>query len=729
MDPATGDFLELGAPGGDAFFEFMGMHSVPAEIPELPVVALERADLPESLVVMMGGTKAAPLSIYPLNATIESITWSSADESIAAVDQNGNVTGAALGETTITVSITVGGEVITDTMTVTVMESADNLYAFILTDFATMGGLAWAQVPDTAPEAPEYLAATDWTIEAAEYVDGYIYAYGYDSYSWEDTSRYLFTIDPETFEIIDAVNTGMELFVYDMSYDYATGTMYALASYNNDGGADLYMVDLKSGKLILASTLDKFFLALAFDEKGTLYAIDESEMFEDPETWEVTVADAGLYTIDPASGEYELVGYTGLKNNMFSSMTFDFDTGNLYWNTCYRQDFWSPVEAKFCVVEPKTGTATDLGFLGTAGSQISALIAIADEYPEVPEPALSAIVLEEKLHVLGEGQSAQLNPILIHPACEAEISYTSSDEAVAVVDGSGVVTAVAPGTAEITATAAQGDVTVSDTCKVVVLAADAAFTAFETRTNTWSAIGRMDLMDVASVSEAQESVLAAAYVGDTIYGYDAQHNFFKVEGEDFTRTIIGTTGLELGAMGELGVDYLDIRGMAYDAASDRLLVLGAKCCPADGWIDEYLGGTSIYEVNLENGNLTLVTGLSEEIYNIRGLAVDGNGVVYVYSAFDDYFSAIDLSTGAFTHKCTLQSLGIYASSEHNMPMAYDAATGLVYCLFTSNGSCHNLLTFNPVTAQVENLGEVGEVVYNADTWMNEGPTFSALLIK
>ena len=64
-----------------------------------------------------------------------------------------------------------------------------------------------------------------------------------------------------------------------------------------------------------------------------------------------------------------------------------------------------------------------------------------------------------------------------------------------------------------------------------------------------------------------------------------------------------------------------------------------------------------------------------------------------------------------------------------MPMAYDAATGLVYCLLTGNGTFHNMMTFNPMTAQVQNLGEVGEVVYNEDTWMNEGPTFSVLLIK
>ena len=100
-----------------------------------------------------------------------------------------------------------------------------------------------------------------------------------------------------------------------------------------------------------------------------------------------------------------------------------------------------------------------------------------------------------------------------------------------------------------------------------------------------------------------------------------------------------------------------------------------------------------------------------------------------YSAFNDYFNLVDMTDGSHTTKCTLQSLGIYGSSDHNMPMAYDADTGLVYCLFTSNGSFHKMLTFNPLTAQVEELGNVGEVVYNEDVWAYRGPTFSALIIK
>ena len=733
MDPATGEYLELGTVGGAEFFEFMGLYAVPAEIPELPVVPLETAELADSLAVMSGGTKAAPLSLSPLNATIESISWSSADESVATVDQNGNITGVAPGETTVTVSIVVGENTVTDTMDVTVLESADNIYAYVLTDFATMGGQAWAEVPDIAPEAPNYLVGTDWCMEAAEYVndpDGsYIYAYGYDPYDWEDTSRYLFTIDPESFEIVETVNTGMDLFIYDMSYDYTTGIMYALASYNNDGGADLYMVDLNTGKLILSAPMDKFFMGIAFDASGTLYAVDQAEMYEDPITWEVVVSDTGLYTIDPVTGEYELVGYTGMKNNMYTSIAFDFDTGNLYWNTTYRQDYWSPVEAKFCVIDPVTGAATDLGFLGASGSQISALFTIADEYPEAPEPTLSNLILSEKLVMLAVEETYVIEPLLIHPSCEAELSFVSSDENVAIVAADGTVTGVGAGTAEITVTAISGDVTVSDVCRVVIFGEGDGLLAFENKTNTWSTISRMDASNVTSVSEEQSGIAAAAYVGDTIYGYDAQHVFFKVEGDAFTRTDLGAAGLEPGPMGEIGADFMDIRGMAYDAVNDRLLVLAAKCALQDGWIDEYVSGTTIYEADVQTGALTALVTLDENLYCVRGMTVDAEGNVYVYTAFDDYFSVIDLETGSYEHKCTLQSLGIYGSSEHNMPMAYDAVTGLIYCLFTSNGSFHEMLTFDPATAKVQSLGQVGMVEYDPMEWVYTGPTFSALLIK
>lgn len=67
--------------------------------------------------VRTGMTIALTATIVPAGTTV---TWSSADEEIATVDNTGTVTGVGVGEVGITASITVGGTTYSDTLTVTV---------------------------------------------------------------------------------------------------------------------------------------------------------------------------------------------------------------------------------------------------------------------------------------------------------------------------------------------------------------------------------------------------------------------------------------------------------------------------------------------------------------------------------------------------------------------------------------------------------------------------------
>lgn len=67
--------------------------------------------------VKTGMTIALTATIVPAGATV---TWSSADEEIATVDNTGTVTGVGVGEVGITASITVGGTTYSDTLTITV---------------------------------------------------------------------------------------------------------------------------------------------------------------------------------------------------------------------------------------------------------------------------------------------------------------------------------------------------------------------------------------------------------------------------------------------------------------------------------------------------------------------------------------------------------------------------------------------------------------------------------
>lgn len=56
-----------------------------------------------------GETQTLALKVQPTQASLDGLTWSSADEEIARVDRNGNVTGLKKGTTTIT-AVTVGGK-------------------------------------------------------------------------------------------------------------------------------------------------------------------------------------------------------------------------------------------------------------------------------------------------------------------------------------------------------------------------------------------------------------------------------------------------------------------------------------------------------------------------------------------------------------------------------------------------------------------------------------------
>lgn len=56
-----------------------------------------------------GETQTLALKVSPTKASLDGLTWSSADEEIARVDRNGNVTGLKKGTTTIT-AVTVGGK-------------------------------------------------------------------------------------------------------------------------------------------------------------------------------------------------------------------------------------------------------------------------------------------------------------------------------------------------------------------------------------------------------------------------------------------------------------------------------------------------------------------------------------------------------------------------------------------------------------------------------------------
>lgn len=71
-------------------------------------------------------------AINPTNATNKNVTWSTADDSIVTIDENGKVKGIREGATTITVTTEDGNKtascIITVTQPVTHITNEDNIY-------------------------------------------------------------------------------------------------------------------------------------------------------------------------------------------------------------------------------------------------------------------------------------------------------------------------------------------------------------------------------------------------------------------------------------------------------------------------------------------------------------------------------------------------------------------------------------------------------------------------
>ena len=85
--------------------------------------------------LFVGDTETLTAAVEPANATDQTVTWSSSDESVATVDAYGVVTAVAAGEATITATATNGEfESKTATVTVSVLASAGTYQASVGTD-------------------------------------------------------------------------------------------------------------------------------------------------------------------------------------------------------------------------------------------------------------------------------------------------------------------------------------------------------------------------------------------------------------------------------------------------------------------------------------------------------------------------------------------------------------------------------------------------------------------
>ena len=294
------------------------------EVRVFDMVHVESIAVDEPREIPENGKYKLKYTVLPETATEKAVTFASSDPSVAAVSEDGTVTGVSEGCAEITVTSVDGG--ISSAVTVTVTNDARfaNLYAYIQYD--PIGGNQdfIAHFTDLAPDIIEHVldipgcpAVRPGTSSAA--VAGN-YVYGYTKPGMYSGDFYI--IDLTTWEItFPAGEEAGDYLVYDMAYDHERQRMFAMATHY---GSDFWLVEVDR-------------------RDGSITTI--AEMNDRTDTGK-------LASVNLETGECSIIADTGIPTYFANTMEFDHDNQCIYWcnslsNGLYILDYHTG-ETEFC---------------------------------------------------------------------------------------------------------------------------------------------------------------------------------------------------------------------------------------------------------------------------------------------------------------------------------------------------------------------------------------------
>ena len=261
--------------------------------------------------------------VLPEEAFNKDVVFTSSDESVAVVLEDGNVVGMKTGTATITAATVDGGH--TDTCEVNVIDTGkisselfiyNETYVYDKRFYHT----SLHKFTSSLPEFTELVAdlsddeLNGYTITACEYVGGKIYGYMTTNYY---NYRYII-IDAES-QTVDYWGRTNLLNPQAIRYDYTTNTLYAIA-YPETSSAKkaLYTVDIDTGELTkIAGFSNSNLTEMVISRDGRMFGFIYSTVYEiNKATGELT----RLFAFDAPDG------YTKWPWNAVC----DFDTGLIY---------------------------------------------------------------------------------------------------------------------------------------------------------------------------------------------------------------------------------------------------------------------------------------------------------------------------------------------------------------------------------------------------------------
>lgn len=250
----------------------------------------------------------------------------------------------------------------------------------------------------------------------------------------------------------------MDVIPEDMAYDAAGQQLYAVA----DG--QLVCIDKCMGTTRTVGAIGVPTNTLACDGQGNFYCV---ALGAEEET-----ANRGFvyrFTLDTLETP-EAVTASNINNNSHQALEWSANAGKLFFASVHTYTNDWGMENADCYtweIDPATGEVKEQSYFN---AQIAALCIPTRQSADWAKPVdtVEAVQLSHTTLELIRGSSATITAsVLPWTVSNRDIHWSSSDETVATVDGDGVITAVAPGQAVVTAASAL-DPSVTASCTVTV---------------------------------------------------------------------------------------------------------------------------------------------------------------------------------------------------------------------------------------------------------------------
>ncbi len=408
-------------------------------------------DITEIEALMEGESVKLTATVTPDDATDKSVAWTSSDESVAMVDEEGNVTAVAPGKATVTATAgSVSANcVITVTAKPVAVESIELSESEIVIEKGTEFAIECTVHPEDATDKTVVWSSSDETIAAVD-AAGRVTALNGGSAvitakvaDKTATCKVIVTVPVTSLVVLDEDEKPLS---DGAVVEFNTGHEYNLTAVVGPEDA--------TDKTVAWTTSDETVVSF-LDDEGLMNGLKAGEA-------KVTASIAGFSVTVMVKVTDPVIPVTGVTLNkttadMLTGETLqleakiepeDATSKDLTWTSSDKTI--ATVSTKGLVKALKAGKVT----ITVSSNQKTATceITITDPIVEVDE-----VTLDKTEVSLTEGETITLTATITpENATDKTVAWTSSDESVATVSAAGEVTALKAGSATITAASANG---------------------------------------------------------------------------------------------------------------------------------------------------------------------------------------------------------------------------------------------------------------------------------